>query len=387
MIAPQARLAAPSALPPTFLVRDGRLGVSRTGTPAGCHALDVLGHALSLCGLGGGVGTGCLLRSLAGGHDEKTERFDRELSISVFHCHGANDTRPVPVSRWLLPRTARWFEPEGHRTVLLAPRFPLVPHGPGARDQCDKPNTLCEASSEGAFTVGWTSRHTAAYPVESQRPTLCNGPGGLCAVTRMAIAHPHTEWEPSTPHPAAQKPLLELIMAILAGPIRRPRRDQSCDGAGCLLISPLQGDRCRILMEPGCRAGLHLQGVERDRPKHAIALRGNQGIEALPQPISMERGSRAAGLEQGAHPTFLQACPSLREGLMASQNRQEQRRHATATRKDRSGVWRAEGIAEGRPVELADYPQHPRHVGHRTERLHGKRHEASRPQGLLEVAS
>src|SRR5262249_36817000 len=61
MIAPQARLAAPSALPSTFIVRDGPLGVSRTGKPAGFHALDVLGNVLSLFGWSGGVGTGCLL--------------------------------------------------------------------------------------------------------------------------------------------------------------------------------------------------------------------------------------------------------------------------------------------------------------------------------------
>jgi hypothetical protein len=143
--APQARLTAPSALPPTCIVRDGRLGVSRTGQPAGCHALAVLGNALSRFGLGGGVGTGCLLSSVAGVHDEHTERFDREPSSSVFHFHGANDTSSVPVSRRLLTRTARFFAQEGHRTVLLAPRFSLLPHGTGARDKCDAPNALCEA--------------------------------------------------------------------------------------------------------------------------------------------------------------------------------------------------------------------------------------------------
>jgi len=88
-------------------------------------------------------------------------------------------------------------------------------------------------------------------------------------------------------------------MAILAVPISRPRRDKSFDGAGFLIISPIQGDRCRILMEPGCREGIPLQGVARDRPKHAVELRGKQGIEDLPQPIIMERCSREAGLEQG----------------------------------------------------------------------------------------
>jgi len=176
-------------------------------------------------------------------------------------------------------------------------------------------------------------------------------------------------------------------MAILAVPIGRPRRDKSFDGAGCLLISPIQGERCRVLMEPGCREGIHLQSVERNRPKHAVELRGKQGIEDLPQPIIMERCAREAGLEQGSHPTFLQACPDLIEGMMAIQNRQEQRLHATATREDVSGVRRAEGIDEGSHVELAYYPEHQRQGGHGTDLLNRKRHEASLLQVLLEVAS
>src|SRR4029450_10480515 len=115
--------------------------------------------------------------------------------------------------------------------------------------------------------------------VESQRQTLFNGPWGLWAVTRVAIANTHTEWEPITPHTEAQKPLLEIIMAIRAVPIGRPRRDKPFDRADFLLISPIQGERCRIVMAPGCREGIHLQGVERDRPKHAVELRGTHGIE------------------------------------------------------------------------------------------------------------
>jgi hypothetical protein len=52
-------------------------------------------------------------------------------------------------------------------------------------------------------------------------------------------------------------------------------------------------------MEPGGRNALHLQGVERDRTKDAVEMRGKQCLEDLPQPVIMERGSREAGLEQG----------------------------------------------------------------------------------------
>ena len=72
---------------------------------------------------------------------------------------------------------------------------------------------------------------------------------------------------------------------------------------------------------------------------------------------------------------------------MAIKNGQEQSLHSTATREDMRGVRRAEGIDEGSHVELAYYPQHQRQVGHGTDLLNRKRHEASLLQVLLEVAS
>jgi hypothetical protein len=42
-----------------------------------------------------------------------------------------------------------------------------------------------------------------------------------------------------------------------------------------------------------------LQGVEGDRPKHAVEMRGKQRLEHLPQAVIMERGACEAGLEQG----------------------------------------------------------------------------------------
>jgi hypothetical protein len=90
----------------------------------------------------------------------------------------------------------------------------------------------------------------------------------------------------------------------------------------------------------------------------------------------MERDAFEARLEQGEHPTLLQACPHLIESMMAIKNRQEQGLHATATREDMRGVRRAEGIDEGSHVELADYPQPQRQVGHGTDLLNRNRHEA-----------
>ena len=50
-------------------------------------------------------------------------------------------------------------------------------------------------------------------------------------------------------------------------------------------------------MPPRGRERRDRQSVERERPKHAVAMRGNQGLEALPQPVSLERCAVETGLE------------------------------------------------------------------------------------------
>jgi hypothetical protein len=154
--------------------------------------------------------------------------------------------------------------------------------------------------------------------------------------------------------------LLKIIMPIFAVPIGRTRREQPFDWAALLLIRSIESDRCRILMEPWGRDGIDLQGVKRNSTKHAVEMRGKQRIQDLSQPVIMERGVREVGLEQGYHPTVLQACPHLIESMMAIENRQEQGLHATATREDMGGVWRTESINERCHVELAYHPQHQR---------------------------
>src|SRR5215467_7548158 len=100
----------------------------------------------------------------------------------------------------------------------------------------------------------------------------------------------------------------------------------------------------------------------------------------------MERGACEAGLEQGDHATLLQACPHLIESMMAIENRQEQGLHATATREDMCGVWRAESIDERCHVEFAYHPQHQRQMGYGTDLLNRNRHKTPLLQVLLEVA-
>ena len=86
-------------------------------------------------------------------------------------------------------------------------------------------------------------------------------------------------------------------MASFAVPIGRTRRDQPFDRAGLLLISPLESERRRILVQPGGWDAIDLQGLERDRTKHPVQIRSKQPSEALPEPVIMERGSRQARLE------------------------------------------------------------------------------------------
>jgi hypothetical protein len=81
-----------------------------------------------------------------------------------------------------------------------------------------------------------------------------------------------------------------------------------------------------------------MEGMARDRPPHSVQRRSTQRLADLPQPVIMARGARQARLEEGEHPTFLQTCPHLREGMLASQHRQAQRLDPTATGEDMGGV-------------------------------------------------
>jgi hypothetical protein len=135
-------------------------------------------------------------------------------------------------------------------------------------------------------------------------------------------------------------------------------------------------------VQPGGWDGIDFQGIERDRTNHTVEICGKQRIKELPQPVIMERGARQARLKSGEHPTFLQSCPSLIEGMMAIEHRQEQGFYATATGEDIRGVRRAIGIDEGSYIELADHPQHQRQVGHGTDLMNGNGHEAPLLQGF-----
>jgi hypothetical protein len=110
MIAPGGWLAAPPSLPTPFIVGNGRLRIGGTSKPSSFHTLDVLGDALGLFGLPGGVGHGRVLGQLAGVHDEKTALFHSAAPVRVFHLHLADDTLSMPASHRLRTGTARFFK-------------------------------------------------------------------------------------------------------------------------------------------------------------------------------------------------------------------------------------------------------------------------------------
>ncbi len=124
------------------------------------------------------------------------------------------------------------------------------------------------------FTVGLTVGHKAAHSVESERHTLLNRHRSLCTITGIAIAHAQADRQALTAYTETQEDLLEIITPIFAMPIGRPGRDKPRNRAALLLIGSIQADRRRILMEPGGRDGIDLQGVECDSSKHAVELRG-----------------------------------------------------------------------------------------------------------------
>src|SRR5262249_21191450 len=239
----------------------------------------------------------------------------------------------------------------------------LLTHRTRARDQRDQSHALLQAQPQRAFTVRLTVGHNAVHPVETERHTFLNCHRGFCAVTGIAIAQAHAEWEAITVHAETQEDLLEIIPPIFAVPISRPGWDKPRNRADRLLIGPIQADRRRILMEPGGREGIDLQGVEGDSPKDAVELRGKERIENLAEAVIVQRGSAQAILEQGEYPALLQTCPHLIQGMMPIENRQEQGLHATATREHMGRVRRTEGIDERRHVELAYYPQYQRLMG------------------------
>jgi hypothetical protein len=181
--------------------------------------------------------------------------------------------------------------------MLLAPRLQLLTYRTRARDECDQAHALFQAQPECAFTVGLTIGHNAAHPIKAECQALLNRHRSLCTIIGIAITNAQAEWEPVTAHAETQKHLFEIITPIFAVPIGRPRRDRLYAPVGLLLLLSIEGDRRRILVQPGSRDSIDLQGMKCDRTKHPVEMHCKQRVEDLSQPIIMERSARQAWLE------------------------------------------------------------------------------------------
>ena len=181
--------------------------------------------------------------------------------------------------------------------MLLAPRLYLLAYRTRTRHQRDEPHTLLQAQPQRAFTIGLLSATRPRTPSRPRATPFLKRYGG------SRYCHWYSPWrrpirnEAVTAHAETQEHVLAIITPIFAVPIRRTRRDGPCAPVGFLLIGPIEGERRRILGQPGRREGLDLQGVECDRPKHAVQIHRKQPIEDLPQPVIMERGTRQVRLE------------------------------------------------------------------------------------------
>ena len=271
---PRPGLASTPPLASAFVLGNGRRRIGGPGEPAGVNTRAMFCHPLGLCGLGSGVGHGRLRGPWPRVHDEQTEGLDRASSVRICHFHLADDTVSMPASRGLLTGPARFCADEGQRALLLAPRLHLLTHRTRAWDQRDQAYALLQAQPQHAFTVRFTVGHDAVHPVETKRHTFLDRHGSVCTVTRIASPQAHAEWEALTAHTETQEDLLAIITPLFALPLGRPGWDKPRHRADLLLRGAIQADRCGILLAPGCREGIDLQGVEGDRTKHAGELRG-----------------------------------------------------------------------------------------------------------------
>src|SRR4029453_8977247 len=119
--------------------------------------------------------------------------------------------------------------------------------------------------------------------------------GGRGAGTGIPSAQAQAQREAPPAHAETQEHWLEISTPLLAVPRGRPRRDPPCARVGLLLSGPRQGKRRSLLMQPRGRAGIALQGVQRQSTKHAVESPGKPRLQALPQSVSLESGPREAG--------------------------------------------------------------------------------------------
>jgi hypothetical protein len=96
-------------------------------------------------------------------------------------------------------------------------------------------------------------------------------------------------------------------------------------------LGAIEGNGGGILRSPRSRHGIHLERVERDSTEDRVELGRQEGIEAGPQAVSMEGGTRSPRLQQRHHPPLFQPFAYLVERMTPGQDGQHQGFDSTAT--------------------------------------------------------
>mgnify|MGYP003449816873 CR=1 FL=1 len=248
-----------------------------------------------------------------------------------------------PASGRFRLRPPRFLQSQRPGGWLLPPRFESLAHSTGAWDSGHSANPLLQTPPKGATTIRLPSCHDPTHPLQAQGQTRLNGQWCFYTSTAVAITHAETEGYTTIPaDPKTQEHRFAVIATVLAMPIGRVGRLRALR---LVRLRALQGNGRGILMQPGRREGIDLQGCERDGAQDTVEMRGTQRIKARPYPVIVEPGARSPRLQERYHAPLFQASRHLVEGMLPIQNGQHQGFDPTPTRAHMGGVGRAESAA------------------------------------------
>ena len=125
---------------------------------------------------------------------------------------------------------------------------------------------MFQTQAQGAATIGLTIRHDPTHPLQAQGQTLLNRDGRFHTITAVAIPQAEAQGQPAIPtHAETEEHLFEIVTPVFAMPIGRPGRLR---GLRFVLIRPIERNGRGVLMQPGRRDGIDLQGFEGNGAKH-----------------------------------------------------------------------------------------------------------------------
>jgi hypothetical protein len=133
--APSLWPAASLPRPPALLRCEGRCGIRLTGTPAGVHALHVLGARARFLGWRAGLRLGWLLGQVTRMHHDQSPVPLRHLPLAVLHLHRAVHAWARPAARRGVLRPPTLFDEPRQRGGRLSPSFAFLTDGTRTRPE------------------------------------------------------------------------------------------------------------------------------------------------------------------------------------------------------------------------------------------------------------